>query len=91
MKDFDAGRREYETAIKIIDTAEWKYKWELSEANRAIALAIMLEKKLTTEESEKKWENAIAYLKKSLKYQRRRRSNTRSSRSMLSEFKSNRQ
>ena len=68
MKDFDAGRKEYETAIRVIDTAESKYKWELSEANRAIGLAIMLEKKTTEEASQKKWENAIAYLKKSLKY-----------------------
>ena len=68
MKDFDAGRKEYEAAIKIIDTAESKYKWELSEANRAIALAIMLEKKTTVEDSQKKWENAAVYLKKSAKF-----------------------
>lgn len=68
MKDFDAGRKEYETAIKVIDTAESKYKWELSEANRAIALAMMLEKKTTAEASQKKWEDAITYLKKSVKY-----------------------
>jgi len=68
MKDFDAGRKEYETAIKVIDTAETKYRWELSEANRAIALALMLEKKTTAEASQKKWEDAIAYLKKSAKY-----------------------
>ena len=68
MKEFDAGRKEYELAIKVIDTAETKYRWELSEANRAIALATMLEKKTTQEESEKKWETASTYLKKSLKY-----------------------
>jgi tetratricopeptide (TPR) repeat protein len=68
MKDFDAGRREYETAIKVIDTAEYKYRWELSVANRAIALALMLEKKTTPEASQKKWEDAIGYLKKSIKY-----------------------
>jgi tetratricopeptide (TPR) repeat protein len=68
MKDFDAGRKEYETAIKVIDTSEYKYRIELSEANRAIALAIMLEKKTTTEDSQKKWEDAVGYLKKSLKY-----------------------
>jgi tetratricopeptide (TPR) repeat protein len=33
-----------------------------------IGLAIMLEKKSTQEESQKKWEDAIAYLKKSVKY-----------------------
>jgi tetratricopeptide (TPR) repeat protein len=68
MKDYDAGRKEYEAAIKVIDTAESKYRWELSESNRAIALAMMLEKKLTEDESQQKWENAIVYLKKSLKY-----------------------
>jgi superkiller protein 3 len=68
MKDFDAGRKEFETAIKVIDTAETKYKFELADANRMIALAMMLEKKNTPEASQKKWEDAISYLKKSVKY-----------------------
>ena len=68
MKDYDAGRKEYETAVKVIDTSEFKYRLELAEANRAIALSIMLEKKSTIDESQKKWEDAIVYLKKSLKY-----------------------
>jgi tetratricopeptide (TPR) repeat protein len=68
MKDFDAGRKEFETAIKVIDTAETKYKFELADANRMIALAMMLEKKNTPEASQKKWEDAITYLKKSVKY-----------------------
>jgi protein O-GlcNAc transferase len=68
MKDFDAGREEYEKAIKVIDTAESKYRSELAEANRAIALALMLEKKSTSEASQKKWEDAVAYLKKSVRY-----------------------
>jgi tetratricopeptide (TPR) repeat protein len=33
-----------------------------------IALSIMVEKKSTSEESIKKWEEALSYLKKSLKY-----------------------
>ncbi len=68
MKDFDAGRKEFETAIKIIDTAESKYHSELADANRMIALAMMLEKKTTPEASQKKWEDAIVYLRKSVKY-----------------------
>ncbi|MGD0038575.1 MAG: tetratricopeptide repeat protein [Bacteroidota bacterium] len=68
MKDFDAGRSEFETAIKVIDTAESKYRSELADANREIALALMLEKKSTPEASQKKWEDAIVYLKKSVKY-----------------------
>jgi tetratricopeptide (TPR) repeat protein len=68
MKDFDAGRKEFEAAIKVIDTAETKYRVELADAHRMIALALMLEKKQTVEESQKKWENAIVYLRKSLKY-----------------------
>jgi len=68
MKDYDAGRKEFETAIKVIDTAETKYRSELADANRMIALALMLEKKLAAEESQKKWENALVYLKKSVKY-----------------------
>ena len=67
MKDYDSGRKEYEAAIKVIDTAETKYKTELAEANHAIAIAIMLEKKTTPEESQKKWEDAIVYLKRSLR------------------------
>ena len=68
MKDFDAGRSEFETAIKVIDTAESKYRSELADANRMIALATMLEKKLTPEASQKKWEDAMVYLRKSVKY-----------------------
>jgi tetratricopeptide (TPR) repeat protein len=68
MKDFDAGSRAFETAIKVIDTAESKFRFELADANRGIALALMLEKKSTPEESKKKWEDAISFLKKSVKY-----------------------
>ncbi len=67
-KEFDAGRREFEKAIKIIDTAETKYKLELADSYRMIALAVMMEKKTDLEESKKKWETAVNYLKKSLKY-----------------------
>ena len=68
MKDFNAGRKEFETAIKVIDTAESKYRSELADANRLISLAMMLEKKLTPELDQKKWEDAMVYLKKSVKY-----------------------
>jgi tetratricopeptide (TPR) repeat protein len=68
MKDFDAGRREFEKTIKVIDTAETKYKVELADSYRMLGLSIMLEKKSTEEESKKKWEDAVVYLKKSLKY-----------------------
>jgi tetratricopeptide (TPR) repeat protein len=68
MKDFIAGRRMFETAIKIVDTAEWRYKIDLADSYRMIALSIMVEKKSTDAESSKKWEDAISYLKKSLKY-----------------------
>jgi tetratricopeptide (TPR) repeat protein len=66
MKDFDAGRKEFESAIEITDPAESKFRPELADANRMIALAIMLEKKTTPEASKKKWEEALTYLKKSV-------------------------
>jgi tetratricopeptide (TPR) repeat protein len=47
---------------------ESKYRLELGDANRMIALAIMLEKKTPPEENQKKWENALVYLKKSVKF-----------------------
>jgi tetratricopeptide (TPR) repeat protein len=68
MKDFESGRKEFEAAIKVIDTAETKYRIELADANRMIALALMLEKKQSIEESQKKWETAAVYLKKSAKF-----------------------
>ena len=89
MKDFDAGRKEFETAIKVIDTAESKYRFELSDANRMIALAIMLEKKSTAEASQKKWEDAIVYLKKSVKYKEDVAQTHLLLGQCLSEFKSN--
>ena len=68
QKDYETGMKEFEEAIKVIDTAEVKYRVELADANRMIALAIMIEKKATIEESQKKWETAATYLRKSLKY-----------------------
>ena len=68
QKNYDEGKKEFEMAIKVIDTMESKYRLELADANRMIALAIMVEKKTTAEESQKKWESAIIYLKKSVKY-----------------------
>jgi tetratricopeptide (TPR) repeat protein len=68
MKDFSAGRRMFETAVKVVDTSEWRYRIDLADSYRMIALSIMVEKKSTSEESIKKWEEALSYLKKSLKY-----------------------
>jgi tetratricopeptide (TPR) repeat protein len=68
QKNYDDGKKEFEMAIKVIDTMESKYRFELADANRMIALAIMVEKKSSPEESQKKWENALVYLKKSVKY-----------------------
>ena len=68
MKNFDAGRKAFELAIKMIDTAEFKYKNDLADSYRMIALAIMIEKKSTPEESQKKWEDAVDLLRKSIKY-----------------------
>ncbi len=68
MKEMDMGEDEFRKAIKIIDTAETKYKYELAESYRMIGLSIMVKKKITEEESKQKWETAISYLKKSLKY-----------------------
>jgi tetratricopeptide (TPR) repeat protein len=69
MKDYDLSRKEFETAVKLIDTTDSKYsKYDLADSYRMIALSIMVEKKSTSEESKKKWEDAIIYLKKSLKY-----------------------
>jgi tetratricopeptide (TPR) repeat protein len=68
MKDMDNGEDEFRKAIKIIDTAETKYKFELADSYRMIGLSTMVKKKVTEEESKQKWETAIGYLKKSLKY-----------------------
>jgi tetratricopeptide (TPR) repeat protein len=69
MKDYDLSRKEFETAVKLIDTTDSKFsKYDLADSYRMIALSIMVEKKTTPEESKKKWEDAVIYLKKSLKY-----------------------
>lgn len=68
MKEFELGRKEYEAAIKVADTAEFKYRLDLADANRMIGLSIMLRKETDPDASKKKWESAIVYLKKSLRY-----------------------
>jgi tetratricopeptide (TPR) repeat protein len=68
MKEMDMGEDEFRKAIKIIDTAETKYKTELADSYRMIGLSTMVKKKVTEEESKQKWETAVNYLKKSLKY-----------------------
>lgn len=68
MEEYEEGRKEFENAIKIIDTQEVKYRYELADSYRMIGLAIMLEKRTTPEGYQKKWGEALAYLKKSAKY-----------------------
>jgi tetratricopeptide (TPR) repeat protein len=68
MKEFADGRKEFETAIKVVDTAVSKYRVELADSYRMIGLTIMVDKKQTEEESKKKWEDAITVLKKSITY-----------------------
>jgi tetratricopeptide (TPR) repeat protein len=70
LKDYEAGKKEYETAMKVADTAEFKYRFELADANRMIGLAIMLRKETDPdpEIAKRKWESSIVYLKRSLKY-----------------------
>jgi tetratricopeptide (TPR) repeat protein len=45
LKDYTKSRAAFELAIKIIDTAESKYKADLGMANRYIGLVFLLEKK----------------------------------------------
>ena len=59
MKDYAKARSSFETAIKIIDTAESKYKPDLAMANRYIGLVYLLEKK---------YAEGLNFLLKSLKY-----------------------
>jgi tetratricopeptide (TPR) repeat protein len=68
MKEYDVSRKEFEAAIQVADTADWKYRVDIADSYRMIALTIMVEKKSTDQESIKKWETAISYLKKSLKF-----------------------
>jgi tetratricopeptide (TPR) repeat protein len=68
MKDMESGEEEFRKAIKIIDTAETKYKYELADSYRMIGLSTMIKKKITEDESKQKWETSINYLKKSLRY-----------------------
>jgi tetratricopeptide (TPR) repeat protein len=68
IKLYGEGRKEYEMVIQVVDTAVIKYRYELADANRMIGLSIMLRKETDPELSKKKWEEALVYLKKSLKY-----------------------
>jgi tetratricopeptide (TPR) repeat protein len=68
MQEIEEGRKVFETVIKVIDTSEWKYRFELAESNRMIGVSIMAEKKTIDTESIEKWKSAITYLKKSIKY-----------------------
>ena len=68
MKDYESGKKQFELAIKVIDTAEVKYRIELADSYRMIAIANMMEKVIDPEKSRKKWEDAIVTLKKSLKF-----------------------
>jgi len=68
MKAPKKGEDEFRKAIKVIDTAEFKYRYDLADSYRMIGYAIMLEKKMTIQESQAKWEEAAGYLRKSLRY-----------------------
>jgi|WetSurMetagenome_2_1015567.scaffolds.fasta_scaffold03138_5 tetratricopeptide (TPR) repeat protein len=68
MKEFESGRREFERAIKVVDTAESKYRIDLADSYRMIALSVMVRKETTEAASIEKWKEAVSYLKKSLKY-----------------------
>jgi tetratricopeptide (TPR) repeat protein len=70
LKDNESARREFENTIKIADTAEAKYRFELAGANRMIGIIIMIEKhppEESPQKAQKRWEDAIVYLKRSLK------------------------
>jgi len=49
MKEFDAGREQFKTAIKVADTSEWRYRVDLADSYRMIGLSIMVEKQITPE------------------------------------------
>ncbi|MGB2868821.1 MAG: tetratricopeptide repeat protein [Bacteroidota bacterium] len=59
QKKYPEARKAYETAVKVIDTAETKYRSELAEASRMTGLTLLLEKK---------FEDGIPFLRKSLQY-----------------------
>jgi len=67
MKDYDNGRKEFDDAVHVIDTQEVKYRYELADSYRMIGLAVMLRKETDPDASKRKWEEAVGYLKKSLK------------------------
>lgn len=70
MKDNESARGEFEKTIKIADTAEAKYRFELAGANRMIGIVIMIEKRPADEspqKAQKRWEDAIVWLKRSLR------------------------
>ncbi|MBN1398275.1 MAG: tetratricopeptide repeat protein [Bacteroidetes bacterium] len=68
MKAPEKGEDEFRKAIKVIDTAEFKYRYDLADSYRMIGYATMLRKKATYSESQAKWEEAAGYLRKSLRY-----------------------
>ncbi len=68
MKAPEKGEDEFRKAIKVIDTAEFKYRYDLGDSYRMVGYATMLKKKTTLSESQAKWEEAAGYLRKSLRY-----------------------
>jgi tetratricopeptide (TPR) repeat protein len=62
---FDDARKMFESAVKVIDTAESRYRNDLLELNKGLAIGQMLDKSV---EGPKKWESSIGYLLKALKY-----------------------
>ena len=68
LKDTASAILEFQRTLNVVDTATYKYRVEVAEAYRMLGLIKMVEKKMTKVESEQKWKDAIALLKKSLKY-----------------------
>jgi tetratricopeptide (TPR) repeat protein len=66
-KRYVESRSWFEKAIKVIDTAEVKYRLELADSYRLIGLSHMVDKK-DEEHPLKRWEDAVVDLERALKY-----------------------
>ena len=66
-KKYIESRPWFEKTIKVIDTAEIKYRLELADSYKMIGLSYMLDKK-DEDRPFKRWEDAVGYLEKALKY-----------------------
>ncbi len=66
-KDFLESRKWFEKAVKVIDTAEFRYRLQLADSYKMIGLSYLVEK-ADPDNPKKKWEDGAAYLEKALKY-----------------------